>query len=105
MPWYGWLILGVLFAAGIAVAQWRGWIELRGNARGHSTGAGAFGALDEVFAPTRHEAQRELEQQSELPAPLRSRAIRRSTSMRGVCASESAHETPDAGRARAGRRA
>lgn len=69
MPWYGWLILGVLFAAGIAVAQWRGWIELRGNARGHSTGAGAFGALDEVFAPTRHEAQRELEQQSELPAP------------------------------------
>ncbi len=70
MPWFGWLTLGVLFAAGIAIAQWRGWIELRGSGRGHSTGAGgAVGALDEVFAPTRHEAQRELQQQTELPAP------------------------------------
>ena len=30
MPWYGWLALGVIAVAAIAVAQWRGWIELRG---------------------------------------------------------------------------
>ncbi|WP_166867038.1 MULTISPECIES: hypothetical protein [unclassified Salinibacterium] len=70
MPWFGWMALSALFVVGIAVAQWRGWIELRGNARGTGTGAGgAIGALDEVFAPTRHEAQRELQQQTELPAP------------------------------------
>ncbi len=65
----GWLVLGILFVGAIAFAQWRGWIELRGNgSRGGGAGA-ALGAIDEVFAPTRAEAARDLVQQNELPAP------------------------------------
>ncbi|WP_154796298.1 hypothetical protein [Occultella kanbiaonis] len=37
--------------------------------RGEGYGGGTFGIIDEVFAPTRHEALQELEQQRELPAP------------------------------------
>jgi hypothetical protein len=36
---------------------------------GHGGGGGTFGIIDEVFAPTRHEALQELERQRELPAP------------------------------------
>jgi hypothetical protein len=38
--------------------------------RGRTSGsAGAFGALDEVFFPTRHEAQVERDRQTILPVP------------------------------------
>lgn len=37
--------------------------------RGEGHGGGTFGIIDEVFAPSRHEALQELEQQRELPAP------------------------------------
>ncbi|TXK19028.1 hypothetical protein [Homoserinibacter sp. GY 40078] len=69
MPWYVWVGIGVLLVAGVVVAQVLGWIELRGVDRGRGSGAGALGFVDEVFHPTKHEAQQELVQQTELPAP------------------------------------
>lgn len=69
MPWYGWIAVAVVAIVLLAVAQWRGWIELRGVDHGRSSGNGMFGFADEVFHPTKHEAQQDLVQQTELPAP------------------------------------
>ena len=69
MPWYGWIAIGVVVVAALAVAQWRGWIELRGVDNGRGSGNGMFGFADEVFHPTKHEAMKDLAQQTELPAP------------------------------------
>lgn len=69
MPWYGWLAIGLVAVALLAVAQWRGWIELRGVDNGRGSGNGMFGFADEVFHPTKHEAMQDLAQQTELPAP------------------------------------
>jgi hypothetical protein len=68
----GWIVLGV--AVGIVVlgvlAQRLGVIDLRDKSRTGGSGmSGAFGSLDEVFAPTRHEAQQEMDRQTILPAP------------------------------------
>ena len=66
-----WLIFAgvmvVLVALGF-VAQHMGWIDLS-NKRQTSGGGGAMGIGDEVFHPTRHEAQVELDRQTVLPAP------------------------------------
>lgn len=69
MPWWGWVVLGAVFVGAIALAQWRGWIELRGTSQGRGSGNGAFGFADEVFHPTKHEAQQALAAEAELPAP------------------------------------
>jgi hypothetical protein len=68
----GWIVLGIV--AGIVVlgilAQRFGVIDLRDKSRSGGSGmSGAFGSLDEVFAPTRHEAQQEMDRQTILPAP------------------------------------
>ena len=69
-----WVIFGgvavVVIALGV-LAQRKGWIDVTGShSRGRSGGvAGLMGGVDEVFAPTRHMAQQELERQTELPAP------------------------------------
>ncbi|UAJ81367.1 hypothetical protein IT072_01295 [Leifsonia sp. ZF2019] len=55
----------------IVVAVRLGWIDLSNKTqRGSGTMTGALGgSFDEIFAPTRHEAQQELDRQSFLPAP------------------------------------
>ena len=62
----------VLIVVGVAtlsiVAHKLGLIDLRGGKRS-SGGGGAMGIGDEVFNPTRHEAQVELDRQTILPAP------------------------------------
>jgi hypothetical protein len=45
------------------------WKRQRTKRQRTSGSAGAFGALDEVFFPTRHEAQVERDRQTILPAP------------------------------------
>jgi hypothetical protein len=68
-----WWVLGVILALVVImiVAVKLGWIDLSNKAkRGSGTMSGAIGgSFDEVFAPTRHEAQQELDRQALLPAP------------------------------------
>jgi hypothetical protein len=66
-----WWILGGVIAVVVllAIAHRLGWVDFSNKARnGHSHGS-AMGIGDEVFHPTRHEAQIELERQTVLPAP------------------------------------
>jgi len=67
----GWLVLGIVVVAVIAVvvAQYNGWIDLSNKDQNSGPRGGAMGAGDEVFNPTRHEAQVELDRQTVLPAP------------------------------------
>ncbi len=69
MPLWFWIALGAVAVALIAVAQWRGWIELRGTNQGRGSGNGALGFADEVFHPTKHEAQMIAAAETALPAP------------------------------------
>ena len=66
-----WLIFAavvvVLIGLGI-LAQRMGWIDLSNKSRS-SGNAGVVGIGDEVFHPTRHEAQIEMDRQTMLPAP------------------------------------
>ena len=57
--------LGVVFW----IAQHFGWIDLSNKSRTSGGGGGIAGIGDEVFNPTRHEAQIELDRQTILPAP------------------------------------
>ncbi len=68
----GWIVLAIV--AGVIVlaliANRFGWIDLSNkNHNGGSSGSGAFGIGDEVFNPSRYEAQVELDRQTTLPAP------------------------------------
>jgi hypothetical protein len=66
----GWIVLAI--AAGIVAlavaAQFFGFVDVREKRRSSGMG-GMFASIDEVFAPTRHEAQQELDRQTILPAP------------------------------------
>ncbi|HEY4151894.1 MAG TPA: hypothetical protein VGM38_01095 [Pseudolysinimonas sp.] len=70
-----WLIFAAIAVALIALAvlaQLRGWIDLstKGMRGGSSGGGGGLAGIgDEVFNPTRHETQLELDRQTMLPAP------------------------------------
>lgn len=65
----GWVILALIAAAIVlaVIAQRRGWVDFSDRHKG--SGGGGLGAVDEVFNPTRHEAQIELDRQTILPAP------------------------------------
>lgn len=64
-----WGVMVVLTGVGV-VAQRRGWIDLSDKSARKPGGSGSYMSIgDEVFHPTRHEAQQELDRQSSLPAP------------------------------------
>jgi hypothetical protein len=67
----GWLVLGIVVVATVAVwvAQRFGWIDLSNKSQNSGPRGGVMGIGDEVFNPTRHEAQVELDRQTVLPAP------------------------------------
>ncbi len=67
-PWIGIVVVvvvGVLFY----LAHHFGWIDLSDKSRNSGTHGGALGIGDEVFNPSRYEAQVELDRQTVLPAP------------------------------------
>ena len=68
-----WVVVVIVVAGIVAVlysAQRFGWIDLSNKSKttGRSGGS-ALGIGDEVFHPTRHEAQIEMDRQTVLPAP------------------------------------
>jgi len=67
----GWLVVGivVLASAAICLAQRLGWIDLSNKNQNSGPRGGVMGIGDEVFNPTRHEAQVEIDRQTVLPAP------------------------------------
>lgn len=67
-PWIV-IVIVVAIAALFWVAQHFGWIDLSNKSRTSGGGGGIAGIGDEVFNPTRHEAQVELDRQTILPAP------------------------------------
>lgn len=66
-----WVI--ILIIVGVVALFWAaqhfGWIDLSNKSRTSGGGGGIGGIGDEVFHPTRHEAQIELDRQTILPAP------------------------------------
>ena len=66
--WIVLAIIAVIVALGY-LAQRMGWIDLSDKSQRGSGNSGVFGIGDEVFNPTRHEAQVELDRQTVLPAP------------------------------------
>lgn len=69
VEWLGFAIAGTGVVVFAVVAQLKGWIDL-GSRRGRTaSGANLVGPIDEVFAPSRQEAQAAWEAQTELPAP------------------------------------
>lgn len=64
------ILVGAAVAVAIA-AHLIGWIDLsdKSRRRGSGSGSGMLGIGDEVFNPTKHEAQIELDRQTILPAP------------------------------------
>ena len=66
-----WWQLGIIAVVVILVvfANRLGWIDLSSKNRSSGSRGGAMGIGDEVFHPTRHEAQLELDRQTLLPAP------------------------------------
>ena len=67
-PWI-WLIIAVVVGVAFYFAQHFGWIDLSNKSKGAGSKGGALGIGDEVFHPTRHEAQIEMDRQTVLPAP------------------------------------
>ncbi len=66
-PWV--VILIIVGCVALAyVAHRLGWIDLSNKSKTSGSG-GVMGIGDEVFHPTRHEAQIELDRQTVLPAP------------------------------------
>jgi len=67
-PWIA-LTLGAAAVALVYVANRMGWVDLSNKNRSSGSGGGIAGIGDEVFHPTRFEAQVELDRQTILPAP------------------------------------
>ena len=66
-----WIVIVIVVAIGALfwVAHHFGWIDLSNKSRTSGGGGGIAGIGDELFNPTRHEAQIELDRQTILPAP------------------------------------
>ena len=66
-----WIVVLIIVGVGVAfyLAQHFGLIDLTNKSKSSGGGSGIGGIGDEVFHPTRHEAQVEMDRQSILPAP------------------------------------
>ncbi len=66
-----WVVILVIAGCVVAtyIAQRLGWIDLSNKSKTSGSRGTVMGMGDEVFHPTRHEAQIELDRQTVLPAP------------------------------------
>lgn len=66
-----WVVILIIVGVGALayVANRLGWIDLSDKSKTSGTHGSVMGMGDEVFNPTRHEAQIELDRQTVLPAP------------------------------------
>jgi hypothetical protein len=66
-----WIVLIIVVVLGVAfyIAQHFGWIDLSNKSKTSGSHGGVMGIGDEVFNPSRYEAQVELDRQTVLPAP------------------------------------
>jgi len=66
-----WILLIIVVVVGVLfyIAQHFGWIDLSNKSKTSGSSGGAMGIGDEVFNPSRYEAQIELDRQTVLPAP------------------------------------
>lgn len=66
-----WIVLIIIVVVGVLfyIAQHFGWIDLSNKSKTSGSHGGAMGIGDEVFNPSRYEAQVELDRQTVLPAP------------------------------------
>lgn len=69
MDWWIWVLIAVAVAALLWLAQRAGLIDLSDKTKRGGSGGGFMMIGDEVFAPSKHEAQTELDRQSRLPTP------------------------------------
>ena len=67
-PWIGLIVVAAVIVVGY-LAQRFGWIDLSNKSKTSGTHGSALGIGDEVFAPSRYEAQIEMDRQTVLPAP------------------------------------
>ena len=67
-PWIALAICAAIVLL-VYVANRAGWVDLSNKNRSSGSGGGIAGIGDEVFHPTRFEAQVELDRQTILPAP------------------------------------
>ena len=66
--WIGLVILGVVVVACV-IGQLTGVMEFHTGANWRRSAGNVMGPIDGLFAPNRQEAMRELQEQTELPAP------------------------------------
>ncbi|MDO7880762.1 hypothetical protein [Antiquaquibacter soli] len=66
-----WVVIVIVVGVGALayLANRLGWIDLSNKSKTSGTHGSVMGIGDEVFHPTRHEAQIELDRQTVLPAP------------------------------------
>src|SRR5882757_8479219 len=66
-----WIVLIIVVVLGVAfyIAQHFGWIDLSNKSKTSGSHGGVMGIGDEVFNPSRYEAQVEMDRQTVLPAP------------------------------------
>lgn|GEM_PF-2761097 len=67
--WIWWLIVPAAVAVVAVVGQKAGIMNFRQSSDWRRTSGNIMGPLDDIFAPSRHEAMLEQERQTQLPAP------------------------------------
>jgi hypothetical protein len=70
--WWVVAAIVVIVVVGLAIANRVGWIDLSDKSRrkgSGSIGSGILSVGDEIFAPTRHEANVQQDRETQLPAP------------------------------------
>lgn len=67
--WIWWVVVPAVLVVVAVIGQRIGVMDFRQSKDWRRTSGNILGPLDNIFAPSRHEAMQERERQTELPAP------------------------------------